>query len=48
MVPEDASEIVWNLESLWQGSIMLWALIGDGNLQKWLKKCFNIYIKLHS
>jgi hypothetical protein len=40
----NASEIVWNLESLWQGSIMLWALIGNGNLQKWLKKRLDTFI----
>lgn len=44
----NAAEIVWNLESLWQGSIMLWALIGNGNLQEWLKKRFNTFAKLHS
>lgn len=43
----NASEMVWNLESLWQGSIMLWALIGSGNLQEWLKKRFHSFIKLY-
>lgn len=47
-IPEDvdATDLVWNLESLWQGSIMLWALIGDGKLHDWLKKRFTTFLKV--
>lgn len=44
----NAAELVWVLESLWQGSIMLWALIGEGQIREWLKKRFNTVIKRHA
>ena len=40
----DVSDLVWNLESLWQGSIMLWALIGSGQLNSWVKKRLHSYL----
>lgn len=43
----NAAELVLTLESLWQGSIMLWALIGKGQIHEWLKKRFSACIKLH-
>lgn len=44
---EDSIHIAWNLECLWQGSIMLWALIGKGKLRLWLKERFFTYLKSH-
>lgn len=38
-------QIAWNLECLWQGSIMLWALIGKGGLPQWLKKRLLTYLE---
>lgn len=41
----DVTQITWNLECLWQGSVMLWALIGKGKLQQWIKERISGYLK---
>lgn len=46
LINHGAKEIAWNLECLWQGSIMLWALTGSGELKKWLKSRFTSYLNL--
>lgn len=43
-----SSELVWNLESLWQGSIMLWALTGKGPINKWLIQRFKSFFSVIS
>ncbi|CEG61738.1 TetR/AcrR family transcriptional regulator [Legionella micdadei] len=30
--------LVWDMEALWQGAILQWALIGNGSLHDWLRK----------
>jgi AcrR family transcriptional regulator len=39
------ADLVWNLECLWQGSIMLWALTQKGKLQPWLTNRFSSFLK---
>jgi|GEM_PF-1822697 AcrR family transcriptional regulator len=39
----DITSMVYNLEALWQGSVMLWALIGKGTLQRWLTARFRTF-----
>lgn len=36
----DVKDMAWNLECLWQGAIMLWALTGKGQIDEWIKKRF--------
>ena len=40
----NADELAWNLECLWQGSIMMWALTGEGLLHDWMKERFSTYL----
>lgn len=41
----DVKELVWNLESIWQGAIVLWALHGHGQLRTFLRKRITIYLQ---
>jgi hypothetical protein len=34
----NSAELAWQLEIFWQGTITLWALIGQGSLRPYLKK----------
>jgi len=40
-------EMAWNLEALWQGSIMLWALTGEDNLSTWLEARLKSFFKIY-
>jgi AcrR family transcriptional regulator len=39
-------QIISHLETLWHGSIVLWALIGKNTAHEWLKKELHFFLKL--